>query len=534
MKVTFCGAAGMVTGSCYYLYDGKTRILVDCGMFQGGREIESLNKADFPFDPASIDFLLVTHAHIDHTGRIPVLCRRGFKGRIIATEATAALCSIMLPDSGHIQEMDAEWANRKAMRAGREMVEPLYTADYARECMKYFEGIEYDRVIDLSDNISVCFRDAGHILGSAIIEMWVKDEGIKIVFSGDLGNKRQPIIKDPTYIKDADYLFIESTYGDRLHKSMGDSLNELLSIINETFERGGNVVIPSFAVGRTQEIIYELNAMVEKDMLKGIFKMPVYIDSPLASAATEVFKKYEKGYFDEEAMALIMSGDDPLEFKGLHFTASVEESKALNATPGSKIIISASGMCDAGRIRHHLKHNIWRPECSVVFVGYQAEGTLGRMLLDGRKHVKILGEMISVKARIFNIDSLSGHADRNGLIDWIDHFEKKPKLAFVVHGEDGAIDSFSALLRDRYGMETVTPSIGETYDLADIKIPQPKVKGRTMGDVAAGLEELSNEWMELTASLSATRIEDDEKIADINREMDRIRESYRRIRELIK
>ncbi|MDI6600703.1 MAG: MBL fold metallo-hydrolase [Thermoanaerobacteraceae bacterium] len=532
MKVTFCGAAGMVTGSCYYLDDGKTRILIDCGMFQGGKEVEELNRADFPFDPASIDYLLVTHAHIDHTGRIPVLCKRGFKGRIIATEATVALCGIMLPDSGHIQEMDAEWANRKAMRAGREPVEPLYTADYAAECMKYFEGVGYDRMINLSDNISVSFRDAGHVLGSAIIEMWVRDEGIKIVFSGDLGNKNQPIIKDPTYIKDADYLFIESTYGDRLHKSMGDSLNGLLRIIDETFKKGGNVVIPSFAVGRTQEIIYELNIMVEKGMLKGIFKMPVYIDSPLASAATEVFKKYRQGYFDEEAMALIMSGDDPLEFKGLHFTASVEESKALNATPESKIIISASGMCDAGRIRHHLKHNLWRPECSIIFVGYQAEGTLGRMLLDGRKNVKILGEEISVKAHIYNIDSLSGHADRNGLIDWIDHFEHKPSVAFVVHGEGESINSFSSLLNSRYGIKTVIPALGETYDLANIQPAMAGVQAETMRDAAASIEEIGVDWPELVSAIS--RAGDDKKIADINREIGKIRESYRRLKELLK
>lgn len=455
----------MVTGSCYYLSDGRTNIVVDCGMFQGGKKVDELNRSDFPFDPASVDYLLVTHAHIDHTGRIPVLCKKGFKGKIIATEATVALCGIMLPDSGHIQETDAEWANRKAMRAGREPIEPLYTADYAAQCMKYFEGVKYGNTIELSDNISVRFSDAGHILGSAVIEMWVKDENIKIVFSGDLGNKNQPIINDPTYIRDADRLFIESTYGDRLHSSIGDSLGYLLKIIDETFDRGGNVVIPSFAVGRTQEIIYELNIMVEKGMLKSIFKMPVYIDSPLASAATEVFRKYSDGYFDKDAMALIMSGDDPLEFKGLHFTGSADESKALNTMPGSKIIISASGMCDAGRIRHHLKHNLWRPECCVVFVGYQAEGTLGRMLLDGRKHVKILGEEIAVKAHIYNIDSLSGHADRNGLADWIDHFEKRPEKAYVVHGENGSIDSFSSLLKERYGINTVIPSIGETYVL---------------------------------------------------------------------
>ncbi|AEE96602.1 MBL fold metallo-hydrolase RNA specificity domain-containing protein [Mahella australiensis] len=462
MKVTFLGAARMVTGSCYLLENKNIKVLVDCGMFQGGKEEEKNNFMEFPVSLSDIDYLLLTHAHIDHSGRIPLLCKRGFKGKILSTKATVDLCSIMLPDSAHIQEMEAEWATRKAMRAGRPPVEPLYTVADAEYAMQFFEPVPYNNTIRLSDDISVRFQDAGHILGSAVIEIWNAEDNIKLVFSGDLGNRNQPIIKDPSFIDDADYVFVESTYGDRLHQDRPHRAHMLWDIIQNTFSKGGNVIIPAFAVGRTQELLYELNMVIEDNKAKNI---PVYIDSPLAIKATEIFKHDVHEYYDSDALKLLSSGDDPLDFPGLDFTLTAEESKQLNFLNHSAVIIAASGMCDAGRIKHHLKHNLWRPESSVVFVGYQAAGTLGRRILDGAKMVKIFGEDIAVKAHIYSIDSFSAHADKNGLIDWMRHFKNKPKQVFVIHGEDDVAPVFATTLNSEFDMPTTVPYLGQVYEL---------------------------------------------------------------------
>lgn len=462
MKVTFLGAARMVTGSCYLLENKNIKVLVDCGMFQGGKEEEKNNFMDLPVNLSDIDYLLLTHAHIDHSGRIPLLCKRGFNGKILSTKATADLCSIMLPDSAHIQEMEAEWATRKAMRAGRPPVEPLYTVADAEYAMQFFEPVPYNDIIRLSDDISVRFQDAGHILGSAVIEIWNAEDNIKLVFSGDLGNRNQPIIKDPSFIDDADYIFVESTYGDRLHQDRPYRAHMLWDIIQDTFGKGGNVIIPAFAVGRTQELLYELNTVIEGNKAKNI---PVYIDSPLAIKATEIFKRDVRKYYDSDALNLLSNGDDPLDFPGLDFTLTAEESKQLNFLNHSAVIIAASGMCDAGRIKHHLKHNLWRPESSVVFVGYQAAGTLGRRILDGAKMVKIFGEDIAVKAHIYSIDSFSGHADKNGLIDWMRHFNNKPKQVFVIHGEDDVAPVFATTLNSEFDMPTTVPYLGQVYEL---------------------------------------------------------------------
>lgn len=435
-------------------------------MFQGRSKEEALNQEPFPFNPAELDFMLLTHSHIDHSGRIPKLFIDGFHGEVIATKATVELCSIMLPDSGHIQEFENEWTNRKRERAGLPPVKPLYTCQDAIDSMKLFRSVHYGEAIKAGEGVKVRFNDAGHILGSSIIEIWIEENGeqIKAVFSGDLGNMNMPILRDPQLIDSADYLFIESTYGNRLHANVTDKVDKFLDVINSTIEKGGNVVIPSFAVGRTQEIIYELHKQKGKygDKMKKLLDIPVFIDSPLAVSATQVFRN-NLDCFDEEARAYIENGDNPLDFPGLKFTASLEESKALNDRKDSIIIISASGMCEAGRIKHHLKHNLWRKECSVLFVGYQAEGSLGRRLVDGVKRVKIFGEDISVNARVEMIEGFSGHADRDGLTGWIGKFRKKPSKIFIVHGEEPAMSEFAALINTKFGIETVIPSRGDSY-----------------------------------------------------------------------
>lgn len=468
MKITFLGAAKTVTGSCYLVETSRTKLLVDCGMFQGRSSENALNNENFYFNPASIDYLLLTHAHIDHSGRIPKLFADGFKGDIISTKATAELCAIMLPDSGHIQEFENEWENRKRMRAGKPPVKPLYTVQDAISCLKLFKPVKYFESIRLNDEIVVKFNDAGHILGSAILEMWVfeDDKTTKIVFSGDLGNKNMPILRDPSIIADADFVVIESTYGNRLHEARGDNTERFVDIILNTIERGGNVVIPSFAVGRTQEIIYDLYKQKYKlgDKFDKLMSVPVVVDSPLAISATQIFRNNLDCY-DDEARSYVEKGDNPLELPKLRFTVSAEESKALNDEKEGMIIISASGMCEAGRIKHHLKHNLWRKESTVIFVGYQAQGTLGRRLVDGAKRVKIFGEEIAVNAEIVMMEGFSGHADMNGLLNWLQSFHNKPIKVFATHGETEASENFASLVRNKLGIDCVVPSRGDSYIL---------------------------------------------------------------------
>ncbi|QIB27009.1 MBL fold metallo-hydrolase RNA specificity domain-containing protein [Caloranaerobacter azorensis] len=469
MKIHFYGAAEVVTGSNHLITTDKYKILIDCGMFQGSEELEKLNYKDFEYNPSEIDFVLLSHTHIDHSGRIPKLVKEGFKGKIICTKATYDLCKIMLLDSGHIQESDTKWINRKRIRAGKAPVNPLYTAEDANISLNYFKPVLYNQKINLNEDIQVRFRDAGHLLGSSIIELWITENNktIKIVYSGDLGMKNKPILRDPELIEEADYLIIESTYGDRLHESVAERTNKLIEIIDKTVTRGGTVIIPSFAVGRTQELIYELNNYYENlDVIETYKKIPIYIDSPMAVSATQVFK--DNPYcFDDEAKKLILSGDNPFEFENLHFVNDQKESMRLNEYNYPKVIISASGMCTAGRIRHHLKHNLWKKENSVIFVGYQAEGTLGRMLKDGVKKVKILGEEISVLAEIYSIEGFSGHADQKGLMDWLKGFKKFPEKVFVVHGEEQSAKKLAELIKETYKVDTIIPNMGYIYEFKD-------------------------------------------------------------------
>ena len=466
MKLTFVGAAHEVTGSCHYLQACGKHILVDCGMEQGNDTFEN---ADIPVDDALIDYVLLTHAHVDHSGLIPLLYARGFRGQVFMTDASADLCSIMLRDCAHIQMQEAEWKNRKAQRRReREVEEPLYTMEDADGVIRRIVPCHYDAKVELCEGITIRFTDIGHLLGSSSIEIWINEDGVEknIVFSGDIGNYNQPLIKDPKLTKDADYVVMESTYGDRFHGSGKiDYVKELTDILKETFDRGGNVVIPSFAVGRTQELLYFLRKIKAERLVEGYPDFPVYVDSPLAVEATGIFQKNIYECFDEEAMELVKSGINPLSFPGLNLTITSDESKAINFDDEPKVIISASGMCEAGRIRHHLKHNLWRDECTILFVGYQAVGTLGRALVDGVDEVKLFGETIGVHAQIRKLVGMSGHADKNGLLNWINGFEKKPDRVFVVHGEDGVCESFRSCLETEYGFVADAPYSGSRYNL---------------------------------------------------------------------
>jgi len=473
MKITFLGATKMVTGSNFLVEGAGKKFLVDCGMYQGGDRDEMQNHEPFAFNVQDIDFVLLTHAHIDHSGRIPKLYVDGYRNPVITTKATKDLCSIMLPDSGHIQEQEIEWRNRKRMREGKDALPPLYTAQDAIDTMEIFKAVNYDEIVEIDENIYVRFNDAGHMLGSSIIEIWVKEDGKekKAVFTGDLGNNDIPLLSSPTMIESADYLVMESTYGGRLHIRNDEKAHLFLDIVSETLEKGGTVVIPSFAVGRTQEILYELNYLKQgmeseefKKKYQTLMQTPVYVDSPLAISATEIFRQ-NTNLFDEETQELIERGDNPLEFPGLQFTRTADESKALNEKEESAIIISASGMCEVGRIKHHLKHNLWNPNSTILFVGYQAPGTLGRRIVDGEKKVKIFGEEIAVNARVEYIEGYSGHADQEWLMNFIYSFITKPKHIFLVHGEPAGQNILKDKIVQDANISVTIPEYGQTYTL---------------------------------------------------------------------
>ncbi|MBR3607090.1 MAG: MBL fold metallo-hydrolase [Lachnospiraceae bacterium] len=466
MELMFIGAAHEVTGSCHYLRVQDTHLLVDYGMEQG---INYFENVDLPVEPAKIDYVLLTHAHIDHSGLLPLLFAKGFRGQVWMTEASADLCSIMLRDCAHIQMQEAEWKNRKAQRSAKmEVTEPLYTMEDADGIIRRIVPCAYEQTVEVCDNIKIRFTDIGHLLGSASIEVWATEGDVtkKIVFSGDIGNIDQPLIKDPTFTKEADYVVMESTYGDRYHsEEKPDYVKELAAIIQETFDRGGNVVIPSFAVGRTQEMLYFIRQIKQSRLIQGHDGFEVYVDSPLAVEATGIFHHNIYTCFDEEAMDLVKQGINPIAFPGLRLSITSDESKAINFDQKPKVIISASGMCEAGRIRHHLKHNLWRPECTVLFVGYQAIGTLGRSLVEGADEVKLFGEHIEVRADIRKMTGMSGHADKAGLLRWIQGFEKKPQKVFVVHGEDSVCNAFVTCLSEEYGLTAYAPYSGTRFDV---------------------------------------------------------------------
>ena len=463
MKLTFLGANHEVTGSCTLLETGGLHFLIDCGMEQGKDVYEN---QPLPIAPGEIDGVLLTHAHIDHSGHLPLLAKQGYRGRIYATRPTCRLCDIMLRDSAHIQESEAEWKNRKNARAGLPPVEPDYTIEDAETAVSLFVGVDYGRKVELVPGVEARFTDVGHLLGSASIELWVTegDKTTKLVFSGDIGNLNQPILKDPTYLTEADYVVMESTYGDRSHPPRPDYIRELVEILQRTFDRGGNVVIPSFAVGRTQELLYFIRQIKAEGRVHGHDGFPVYVDSPLANRSTTIFRENYSQCYDEDALALIRAGQNPLSFPGLCISQTKEDSIAINADATPKVIISASGMCDAGRIRHHLKHNLWRKECTILFVGYQAAGTLGRALLEGADEVRLFGEDVQVNAQIRQMTGLSGHADRTGLEQWIASFSPRPAFVFVNHGDDDVAETWAAHLRSE-GYTAAAPYNGAVYEL---------------------------------------------------------------------
>ncbi len=466
MKLSFYGAARMVTGSCFLLEAAGKRIVVDCGMRQGKDDNDTPNDK-LEFSPSGIDALIVTHAHIDHSGRVPFLAKLGYRGPVYATRLTARLMDIMLQDSAHIQESDAEYKNTRAKRRGEPTVEPLYTSENVTAVLANVRGAEYGEMIDVFDGIRIRFNDAGHLLGSGSVEVWATENGVtkKIVFSGDIGNINQPIVRDPQTIKGgADYVIMESTYGDRDHEPPESYTESLAEILDSTFARGGNVIIPSFAVGRTQELLYFIREIKERGLVKSMPDFKVYVDSPLANEATNIYSTDLDGFVDKDAEEILRDDGCMFCFDGLMLSKSLEDSKALNTNMTPKVIISASGMCDAGRVRHHLKHNLWRPESTVVFVGFQSPGTLGRILTDGAKKVKLFGEEIKVAARIVTLNGLSAHADRTGLIRWIDAVDPKPEQVFVVHGEDEVAAGFADTLCER-GYRAHAPEPGEEYDL---------------------------------------------------------------------
>jgi metallo-beta-lactamase family protein len=515
IKVTCLGGVGSVTGSSYLVESpiGK-KVLVDCGLFQGGKQMEDRNWADWGFVPNEINTLFLTHAHIDHSGRIPKLVKDGFRGRIITSPPTAELCEVMLLDSANIQEMDADWQTRKNRRESKGKIFPLYTTADAEESLKLFSPIETDRIIDVEPGIRSRLRNSGHILGSSILELWVEgsDGEIKIVFSGDIGRRNQLIVKDPHEIFAANYLFIESTYGNRLHRSFEDSKKELLDAIKYAISNEEKIIIPAFAVERTQEILYILGEFYRNGDLPEI---PIYLDSPLAIKATEIFRKNKK-YYDEEAMAIVNKGFDPFYMPNLKFTPTTKESIKINESPDPAIILAGNGMCTAGRIKHHLKHNLWRPGASIVMVGFQAMGTTGRNIVEGAKSVRIFGENVSVKARVYTIGGFSAHADQKDLLEWVGNFiESRPRV-FVVHGEPATSEVLADKIRKDFNMEVHVPSWRERLIL----------KPKEMMREAASIKEEPQDKDILQISLNI--------IIDLERELEKLRKQLKTNKERIR
>lgn len=550
MKISFLGAAETVTGSNHLVEAAGKKFLVDCGMYQGKIVEEYDNSSPFLFDINTIDFMLLTHAHIDHSGRIPKLYNEGYRNPIYATKATCDLCKIMLPDSGHIQETEIEWKNRKRLREGKDPLPPLYTAEEAEKCLEIFKAINYDEIIEIDDNISVRFNDAGHMLGSAIIEIWITEDGktTKVVFTGDIGNNDLPLLDSPTMISSSDYVIMESTYGNRLHVRNDNKAEAFLDIVSETLDNAGTVVIPSFAVGRTQEILYEIDKLKDEKgandeaffkKYKKLMNANVYVDSPLAISATEIFKNNTE-LFEDEIQEKIKSGDNPLEFPGLHFTVSAEESKELNEMNEPCIILSASGMCDVGRIKHHLKHNLWKETSTILFVGYQVPGTLGRSIIDGAKKVKIFGEEIAVNARIEYIEGYSGHADQEWLLNFVYSFtNKQPKHIFLVHGEKESQEALKQEIEKNAEIKVTIPSFGETYVLDGTDSPKCEENRESIVyyeklsrkfEVLDNIENLIEKISNIETDIIDEKIEtDDEDIITLSNRINELQEHIRKI-----
>lgn len=526
MKITFLGATRMVTGSCYLIETGGRKVLVDCGMFQGSKLVNAFNERDFVFNPGEIDAMVLTHAHIDHSGLIPKLVAQGYKGPVYCTKTTLELCGILLPDSAHIHESDAEFANRKGMRAGRKFVKPLYTVDEAYAALKNFVVRGFDEEFDIIPGIKAKFKVAGHIAGSAIAEIFAEEDGkkTKIIFTGDVGQPGAPILEDPEQLQGADFIITESTYGNRVHK-VYDKAAELAEIVNDTAERGGNIIIPAFAVGRTQVLLYYFQKLAHEGKISS--DIPIYIDSPMANKATQIVLGNPQE-FDDEARAIYeMQGRHLLSMKQLHFTATAQESRMINEMPGTKIILSASGMCDAGRILHHLKHNLWREDSSVIIAGYQADGCLGRKLIEGVRQVKIMGEDIRVNARIYNLKGFSAHADKEQLLNWYSKMAQKPKAFFVTHGEVDASMELAGELQRRIGTAAYIPQYGDSVNISgsEWQVTEAAVAS-DVPEVAAlkdYLKNLERTYLQHRAKIEQVVARDSGKVKDIRKKLEKIK-----------
>ena len=537
MKITFLGAAHQVTGSHTLIeWRDQRYFLVDYGMEQGENEFRM---ADMPVGASQIEYVFLTHAHIDHSGLLPLLYKQGFRGTVYATAETTSLCAVMLADSAHIQETDAASETKKNLRTGGPVVVPLYTAEDVSNTMDLFHPCEYNEVYMIDEGLSIRFTDAGHLLGSSFLELFLEDEGkaVKLVCSGDVGNINQPIIKDPQTITEADYLLIESTYGTRNHDSVKEPVPILTDVLKRTFERKGSVIIPSFAVGRTQELLYYFREIRQNHLLPPDMEhFPVYVDSPLANEATAIFLQCDPICLDDETREIMSSGINPIWFDGLNTTVSSEESKALNADPTPKVIIASGGMCEGGRIRHHLKHNLWDVRNTILFVGYQAVGTLGRVIHDGAESVKIFGEKIDVKAEIAVLEGISGHADRDGLLRWFSRFEKKPSYVFVNHGDDASCTAFSKSITEQFSIPSGAPYSGSEFDLLSgewIRLTDPVVKKKTARsdeNTSAARKQTNPDYLDLKNALLDLNSYIDKMSQHSNSEM---RELTRKIRSLI-
>ena len=507
MKVQFIGATHEVTGSCTLLEVGGRRYLIDCGMEQG---IDVFENVPLPVAAGEIEAVFLTHAHIDHSGMLPKLYKDGFRGSIYATRETSNLCNIMLRDSAHIQESEAQWRTRKAERAGEPAVKPVYDTNDALGAIQCFRPCGYGEILRVGEGVEVRFTDIGHLLGSACIELWLTEgeERRKIVFSGDVGNINQPIINDPQTVEETDYLVIESTYGNRLHEKnartlddkSSDAVEALADYIQRTFDRGGSVIIPSFAVGRTQEMLYAIREIKQNRMVTGHDGFPVYVDSPLAVEATAIFLQCDLNCLDPKTMKLVEQGINPIWFDGLTLSVTSDDSKRINEDRRPKVILSASGMCEAGRIRHHLKHNLWQPSNTILFVGYQAEGSLGRKLQEGAKEVKLFGEEIAVRAEIASLHGTSGHADQAGLLTWLDGFKVGPGTIYVNHGDDDSCKAFQQLLQEK-GYQAEAPYSGTEYDLITGKMTiYTESKPINRGQILKGAARASAVYAELLSA----------------------------------
>lgn len=548
MKVSFLGASRLVSGSCYLVQTKYKKFLIDCGLFRGEESINRLNYLPFPFRPEEIDFIILSHAHIDHCGRIPQLYREGFNGQIYCTKSTMELCSIMLPDSGQIQERDAEEENQRRLRTGESFVGPLYGVEDALDCLMLFRGVPYQYKVSIDENISFRFQDAGHVLGSASIELWINEDGktSKWVFSGDIGRKNKPFLKNPQRIKEADYIVIESTYGGRKNRPYRQEVKKLFSIIDKTLKRGGDVIIPAFALQRTQDIIYELshyyNLQLKRSSNKDkkLKKLRFYLDSPLAIAVTKIYRNNPQD-FAQKDLRIMEDKNQLLDFQSLRMTSTANASKQINRSKKSKIIISAGGMCDGGRIQYHLKEHIWKKETSVIFVGYQAEGTLGKRIVSGEKSLDILDEMVDVKAEIHHLDGFSSHADRDELTWWLKGLKDKPKKVFIVHGEKEESESFAEQVEQKLGFDTHIPAIGETFVIKSNEIVSQGMikddnKEYQLDEILTDINRIKNKFFLLLNEMELSGVDDtkDGLWYKVKEKIEELQKDIRKVKQLIK